>query len=81
MSQSNIESVLNEARVFAPDPQFSRIAQIGNDALDALHQRAEEDPVGYWADLARTEIVWRKPFTQTLDDSAAPNYQIGRAHV
>ena len=75
MSQNNIESVLHEARVFPPNPVFAGRARIGVNDLDALHRRAETDPVGYWADLARSEIDWHKPFTQTLDDTSAPNYR------
>ena len=75
MSQNNIESVLNEVRVFPPDPRFVQRAGVGPDDLQALHQRAESDPTGYWSDLARSEISWHRPFTQTLDESAAPNYR------
>ncbi|MGA1383497.1 MAG: acetate--CoA ligase [Steroidobacteraceae bacterium] len=75
MSQNNIESVLNEVRVFPPDPRFVQRAGVGPDDLQALHQRAESDPIGYWSDLARSEISWHRPFTQTLDESAAPNYR------
>ena len=75
MSQNNIESVLNEVRVFPPDPRFVQRAGVGPDDLQALHQRAESDPTGYWSDLARSEISWHRPLTQTLDESAAPNYR------
>ncbi|MEY3337910.1 MAG: acetate--CoA ligase [Pseudomonadota bacterium] len=75
MSQNNIESVLNEVRVFPPDPRFVQRAGVGPDDLEALYQRAESDPTGYWSDLARSEISWHRPFTQALDDTAAPNYR------
>jgi acetyl-CoA synthetase len=75
MSQSNIQSVLNEARLFPPPAGFAAAARLQPADLEALQRRAEADPVGYWADLARAEIAWRKLFTRTLDDSSAPNYR------
>src|SRR5690606_20368786 len=32
------------------------------------------DPQAFWAAQARAELAWHRPFTQTLDASAAPNY-------
>src|SRR5262249_1692169 len=29
----------------------------------------------FWAEQARQEVVWQKPFTVALDDSQAPNYR------
>ncbi len=40
-----------------------------------MHDKAEQDYVGFWADLAVAEIDWQRPFTQPLDDSEAPNYR------
>ena len=71
----NIESVLTESRVFAPPPAFVAQASLKAQDLEALHRRAAADPQKFWADLARTEIAWHKPFTVTLDDSAAPNFR------
>ena len=74
-SSQTISSVLNEQRLFPPPRKFTEAARIKAADLAALQRRADADPVGYWADLARAEIAWRKLFTQTLDDSAAPNYR------
>ncbi|MBM4224524.1 MAG: acetyl-coenzyme A synthetase, partial [Gammaproteobacteria bacterium] len=71
----NIESVLTESRVFTPPPAFVAEARLKAHDLAALHQRAAADPQNFWAELARTEIVWHKPFTLTLDDTAAPNFR------
>ncbi|MBU6377817.1 MAG: acetate--CoA ligase [Gammaproteobacteria bacterium] len=75
MTDSNIQSVLNESRVFPPPGTFTAAARLKPADLEALHRRAEADPVGFWADLARAEIAWRKLFSRTLDDDAAPNYR------
>jgi len=75
MSNPDIRSVLDEQRSFAPPAAFAAAASLQPADLAALQQRAEADPLAFWADLARTEILWRRRFTTTLDDSAAPNYR------
>ena len=71
----HIESALNEIRSFAPPAQFAARARLKPKDLAALQRRAEEDYVGFWADLAREHLHWRRPFTRVLDDSEAPNYR------
>ena len=44
-------------------------------AYDALCKEADDDFEGFWARLARDNVVWTKPFTRTLDESNAPFYQ------
>ena len=73
---SNIESVLVENRVFPPPEALVREARIsGMAAYHALCQEAEKDFEGFWARLARDNVVWTKPFTKTLDESKAPFYR------
>ena len=72
---SAIESVLVENRVFPPSAQAASGARIsGMAAYEAMCQAAEKDPHGFWAKLARENVVWTKPFTKTLDESRAPFY-------
>ena len=75
MSRKNIESVLNEERLFEPPPAFAAQAGIRLEDLAMLHSRAAADPVGFWGDLARTELIWDRPFTQVLDAGGAPHYR------
>ena len=75
MSSQNIESVLVEQRSFPPPAEFTTRARLQPADLEALHRRAAADPVGYWAELARAEISWRKLFTTAFDDSQAPNFR------
>jgi acetyl-CoA synthetase len=75
MSGNDIRSVLDEQRSFPPPAEFTATAALKPDDLAALQRHAEADPIGYWAELARAEIAWRRLFTTTLDDSAAPNYR------
>ncbi len=73
---SNIESVLNEIRVFKPSAEFVKQANVsGMGAYRTLADAAQKDYTGYWAKLARENILWRKPFTKTLDESNAPFFK------
>ncbi|MGH8541898.1 MAG: acetate--CoA ligase, partial [Stenotrophobium sp.] len=75
MSQKNIQSILEEGRVFAPPAEFAKHARLNAKKLESLHTAAAKDHVGFWAELGRKEISWHTPFTQALDDSHAPNYR------
>jgi len=71
----NLESILKENRVFEPDEQIARSARIQKDDLDELYRKAENDHEAFWAELARAEIDWHKPFEKTLDDSDPPFFK------
>ncbi len=71
-----IESVLSETRVFPPSPEFIKNANVsGMAAYKALCDEAGRDFEGFWARLAREHLLWRKPFTKTLDESKAPFFK------
>ena len=67
MSNTTIDSLLNEDRRFPPSASFvaNAIAQ------PEIYKAASSDRLGFWADQARA-LHWHKPFTQTLDWSDAP---------
>jgi acetyl-CoA synthetase len=72
---SAIESVLVENRVFLPSEAIVKSARIsGMEGYNALCAEAANDFEGFWARLARENVVWNKPFTKTLDESNAPFY-------
>jgi acetyl-CoA synthetase len=75
VAHKNIESVLQEVRRFPPPADFAARAQLKAADIEALRARAAADHVGFWAELAREALHWQRPFTRTLDDSAAPNYR------
>ena len=75
MAQKDIQSVLHEDRVFPPPTAFRKHATIRAAELQSMHDKAAQDFVGFWADLAVAEIDWQQPFTVPLDDSNAPNYR------
>ena len=73
---SAIESVLVENRVFPPSAAAQQAARIaGMPAYEALCAQAQQDYEGYWAGLARENVIWSKPFTEVLDERQAPFYR------
>jgi acetyl-CoA synthetase len=76
MKMASIESVLQEDRLFAPSQNLVSQARISGMAhYQTLCHEAEKDFEGFWARLAREHVAWKKPFTQTLNDSNAPFYK------
>ena len=73
---SAIESILVENRVFPPAEATARAARVsGMAGYEALCAEAGKDFEGFWTRLARDNLQWSKPFTQTLDESNAPFYK------
>ena len=72
----NIESIVREALTFQPPAPFAQQANVsGMAAYQNLCAAAAADYTGFWAQLARENIVWKKPFTITLNESNPPFYQ------
>ena len=72
---STIESVAHESRLFEPPPAFVSQANVNKEAFDRLNAAAAADFPGFWAKLAREELLWHKPFSRVLDESQAPFYK------
>jgi acetyl-CoA synthetase len=73
---SAVESLLVENRVFNPPAKFAKVARIGSMArYKAMCKSFEADFEGTWARLARENLVWKKGFKKTLDESNAPFYK------
>jgi acetyl-CoA synthetase len=73
---SAIESVLVENRVFPPPQAAVTGARVsGMAAYEDLCRQAEADFQGFWAQRARDNLIWHKPFTQVLDESNKPFYK------
>jgi acetyl-CoA synthetase len=66
---------MHESRLFAPPAEFVARATLSATELARMYAKANEDYIGFWADLARDEIDWQTPFTVPLDDDDAPNYR------
>ncbi|TVP77323.1 acetate--CoA ligase [Thioalkalivibrio sp.] len=70
----NIESALHEDRHFPPPDDFVAKARLKPADAEALYKKADEDYEGFWCDLAREKISWKKEFSVGLDDSRAPHF-------
>ena len=75
MADELIESILNESRSFPPSKEFSDQANINEAKAEEMRKLAADDHIKYWAKLANEELHWSRPFSNTLDDSKAPNYE------
>ena len=75
MADELIESILNESRSFPPSKEFSDQANINEAKAEEMRKLAADDHIKYWAKLANEELHWSHPFSNTLDDSKAPNYE------
>ena len=68
MSESNIESILQEKRLFPPTAAFSQNAQIKSlEEYQQLCDRAQKDPQKFWAELAEQELHWFEKWDTVLD--------------
>jgi acetyl-CoA synthetase len=68
MSQPTIESILQEQRLFQPNPEFVEQAKIsGFAAYQDLYAKAQANPEQFWAELAKQELDWFEPWQQVLD--------------
>jgi acetyl-CoA synthetase len=64
---TNIESVLNEQRVFDPPSEFALQAHIKSMAeLETLRAEATADPEKFWARFAESELHWFKKWDEVL---------------
>lgn len=68
MSETNIESILQEKRLFSPSSEFSQNAHIKSlEDYQQLYDRAKSDPQAFWAELAEQELHWSKKWDTVLD--------------
>ena len=68
MSQTTIESVLQEKRLFEPSAEFSQAAHIKSLAeYQQIYDRAKADPATFWAELAEQELYWFEKWHTVLD--------------
>lgn len=68
MSQSTIESILQEKRLFHPQSEFSQQAQIKSlEEYQRLYDTAKADPEKFWAELAQKELHWFENWDTVLD--------------
>jgi acetyl-CoA synthetase len=62
-----IDTVMHEKRLFPPSKKFAAKARIKSlEEYQELWNRAATDPPKFWADLARDELHWFRPFEMPL---------------
>ena len=67
MSNTDIESVLNEQRIFPCSPAFAADAHVKSaDEYERLYRESIEDPEGFWGGIGR-ELAWFTPPAKTLE--------------
>jgi len=67
MANNNITSVLHENRLFPPSKQFSKQAHIKSLAeYKKLYNASIKSPEKFWAEQAKKELVWFKPWKKVL---------------
>ena len=64
---NDIQSTLNERRLFPPSAGFSAAAHVKSlDDYQALYDEADRDPEGFWGRIAG-ELEWFKPWKKVLE--------------
>ncbi|MGA9768147.1 MAG: acetate--CoA ligase [Blastocatellia bacterium] len=67
MSQSSIDSVLKESRVFPPSEEFSQQAHIKSlEQYERIYREAEADPEKFWSRIAG-ELHWFRAWDRVLE--------------
>ncbi|MGZ4818113.1 MAG: acetate--CoA ligase [Terriglobales bacterium] len=67
---TNIDSVLQEQRLFPPPPEFVQQAYIKSMAeYEKMYKESIEDPEKFWAGIAK-ELHWFKPWNTVLEWNA-----------
>ena len=67
-SGGQIDTVMQETRLFPPSDEFASQARIGSMAeYEELYQRAKQDPEAFWGELGRQELHWFEEFHTVLE--------------
>jgi len=68
MAEANIESILQEKRLFPPNAEFSQTAHIKSaEDYQRLYDKAKANPEAFWAELAEKELDWFQKWDTVLD--------------
>ncbi|HET8756512.1 MAG TPA: acetate--CoA ligase [Solirubrobacteraceae bacterium] len=72
MAETTLEAQLEELldqETFSPPDEFASHAVISD---PEIHERADKDPEGFWAEQAEDLLHWHEPWDQVLDWSNPP---------
>ncbi|MBF0565090.1 MAG: acetate--CoA ligase [Nitrospirae bacterium] len=66
--EKNIDVLMEEKRVFPPDPEVSSKAHIKSIAeYESIYKKSIEDPEGFWSEMAEKKLHWFKKWDSVLD--------------
>ncbi len=63
----DIESLLEEKRVFKPSAEFARRANWSRSRVAELRRLGERSPERFWAQMAKEHVTWFAPWKKTLE--------------
>jgi len=67
--EQTITSMMDEKRVFNPNPEITRKAEIKSlDEYKKIHKKSIEDPESFWANVAK-ELVWYKKWDRVFEEN------------
>ncbi|MDT8070696.1 MAG: acetate--CoA ligase [Terriglobia bacterium] len=67
ISQANIDSILQETRVFPPSPEFAAKAHVKSlEEYERIYQEAKDNPEKFWGGIAE-ELHWFKKWDKVLE--------------
>jgi len=70
VSQVNIDSTLQETRVFPPSPEFASKAHVKSlEEYERIHNEAKADPEKFWGGVAE-QLHWFKKWDKVLEWNA-----------
>lgn len=70
--KKTIESLMRVEEVYEPPESIRERAWVKD---ESIYEKAEKDWLGFWDEIAKTEIEWFEPYKKVLDDSNAPFYK------
>ncbi len=68
MAEERLEVLMSELRTFPPSDEFRSKAHVKSiEEYEALYKRAAEDPEGFWAEMAESQLTWFKKWDKVLE--------------
>ena len=64
---ADIQSLLQEKRVFKPSPEFAREANWNKKKVAEYRELGEKNPERFWAKMAKENVTWFTPWKKILD--------------